>query len=161
MRLRTTVRGEGIELRGYATVESMNELERLFADDLDERAVIIASIASDDYDPFRISQPDHEPTIISSTELIQSIWGSSKSPEDFLAMMASLHYQQAYVIRGERFRAEIAEIALGEIIEKAIAAVDETTLGASDFAQAARDSAKAALRQVAVDIAVDAGPPRG
>jgi hypothetical protein len=65
------------------------------------------------------------------------------------------------VIRGERHRAEVAEIVLGELIEKAIAAVDETTLGSSSFAEVGRESAKAALRQVAIDLAGQAGPRRG
>lgn len=58
MRHRITVRGEGIELRGRIDAESGNEIERLFADDLGERAMIVASIADDNWDPF--GPPLHE-----------------------------------------------------------------------------------------------------
>ena len=51
MRTRVTLRDEGMELRGYVTVESMAELQ-LFAASLAPMQVIV-SPAEDDYDPFR------------------------------------------------------------------------------------------------------------
>lgn len=53
MRHRITVRGEGVELRGYIDADHLYQVERLFADDLDERAILVVSPAEDDYDPFK------------------------------------------------------------------------------------------------------------
>lgn len=159
MRHRITVRADNVHLRGYFDGDT-NRLTD-FSQVMAPVGMVIASVADENYDPFRISQPDSEPTIQASMEIVKGIWDSSETPEDCLTMLASLHYQQAYVIRGERHRAEVAEIVLGEIIERAIAAVDDTTLGSSDFAESIRQSAKSALRQVAVDLVGEAGPPRG
>lgn len=52
MRFRITVRGDGVELRGYVERDSLNQVERLFADDLQEDATLIVSRADDDYNPF-------------------------------------------------------------------------------------------------------------
>lgn len=118
-RNRITVRGEGIELRGYIDAESGNEIERLFADDLDERAVIMVSPAEDDYNPFvselpeGISEPDFPPDLNASREIIQSTAMHSTGVVDFFEQMAVLHYNQALVIRGERGRAERAEASGG------------------------------------------------
>ena len=54
-RFRITVRGDGIELRGFVDADTLNQVERLFADDLEESgAVIIASPAAADYNPFEV-----------------------------------------------------------------------------------------------------------
>lgn len=50
MRLRITIRGEGTELRGYATIEA---LAALAAPPGEQSYAIIASPAPDDYDPFK------------------------------------------------------------------------------------------------------------
>lgn len=114
-RFRITVRGEGIELRGRIDADSPNEIERLFADDLDERAIIIASPAADDYDPFAITEPDRPPTIESSRELIRDIMGQNVDAGQVIEYLAALHHQQAYVIRGERRRADQAESFLDAV----------------------------------------------
>jgi hypothetical protein len=56
MRFRVTIRGEGIELRGYASMEA---LAALAAPD-DQPYVIAASPAADDYDPFSTDEPREE-----------------------------------------------------------------------------------------------------
>lgn len=48
-RFRVTIRGEGTELRGYATAEALAAL----ADDDSDPFIVVASLAEDDYDPFR------------------------------------------------------------------------------------------------------------
>ena len=108
-RVRITARGEKVELRGYMDVDSLNEVGRFFADDVDERAVIVVSEAPDDYDPFGISEPSHPPTPDASIDIIRGMWEASEGPEEFLTNMSMLHYGQANVIRGERGRAERAE----------------------------------------------------
>jgi len=48
MRYRVTIRGEGTELRGYATPEALAEL----ADIHTETAIVVASPVEDTYNPF-------------------------------------------------------------------------------------------------------------
>ena len=157
-RFRITIRGEGIELRGYVDGD-MSELEMLagFAAPWQ----VLASLAPDDFDPFRISEPDYPPTIETSRELVRSIMGSDEDAASVMETFAVLHFQQANVIRGERHRAEVAERYTQDIVTRAMNAIDHTTLGGSDFAQAIRDSAKQALRQVLADLHAEAGPRRG
>lgn len=50
MRFRVTVRGEGTEIRGYATPEA---LRALAADGTDQFYTVVASPADEDYDPFK------------------------------------------------------------------------------------------------------------
>lgn len=52
MRWRITVRGVGIELRGFIDADHLYEVERLFADDLNESAMLIVSPAESDWNPF-------------------------------------------------------------------------------------------------------------
>lgn len=54
MRFRVTVRGEGVELRGFIERDETYQLMRLFADDIgDEGVLVIASEADADYNPFK------------------------------------------------------------------------------------------------------------
>lgn len=48
MRYRITIRGEGTELRGYATYEAAMALGK----NANDPFVVVASPADDDYDPF-------------------------------------------------------------------------------------------------------------
>lgn len=159
MRFRITVRADNVELRGYfdGTQEELQE----FSMNMAPVGMVIASLALDGYDPFGITQPSDPPSIVSSSEVIQGIWESSDDTSTVMSMLTALHYQQAFVIRGERHRAEVAEAYGVDIIERAIALIDETTLGASGLAAATRESAKVALRQVAVDMIAQGGGPRG
>jgi hypothetical protein len=47
-RYRVTIRGEGTEIRGYATYEALARLAR----DKSDPFIVVASPADDDYDPF-------------------------------------------------------------------------------------------------------------
>lgn len=47
-RFRVTIRGEGTEIRGYASVEAL----RVLADDASNPFIVVASLVEDDYDPF-------------------------------------------------------------------------------------------------------------
>ncbi len=155
MRYRITVLGADLHLRGYAD-GGIGAL----ADDL-APAQVLASPAADTYDPFRISEPEHPPTIESSRELVRGIMGQNVDAGEIIEMFAVLHFQQANVIRGERYRAEVAESALTDVLGRALAAVDEAVLGGSQFAEAGRDGARAALKQVLIDMKTEQGPRRG
>ena len=50
MRFRITVRGEGVELRGY--LDADGEALGKFAHKMEPYGVVLASIAADDYNPF-------------------------------------------------------------------------------------------------------------
>lgn len=52
MRFRTTVRGDGVELRGYVEVDDMDTLNNL-AGVLKPFGLVIASPVEDDYNPFQ------------------------------------------------------------------------------------------------------------
>lgn len=51
MRYRVTLRGNGTELRGYATADALAQLSTHIHP---ETAVVVASPADDDYDPFKV-----------------------------------------------------------------------------------------------------------
>lgn len=52
-RFRVTVRGDGIELRGYIDgVQHLNSVARA-TQDLDQPVVVVASPAPEDYNPFK------------------------------------------------------------------------------------------------------------
>jgi hypothetical protein len=53
MRYRVTIRGEGTELRGYATPEALAELADIHTD----TAVVVASPVDDTYNPFEEPKP--------------------------------------------------------------------------------------------------------
>ena len=54
MRYRITVRGEGVELRGYVEFEDRYALSTLgdFANDMKPYGIVVASIVDNDYNPF-------------------------------------------------------------------------------------------------------------
>lgn len=54
-RFRLTIRGEGIEVRGYTTIEG---LAAMTAPPGEQPYIVMASVAEDDYDPFRLIAPD-------------------------------------------------------------------------------------------------------
>jgi hypothetical protein len=115
MRFRITVRGDGIELRGYIDGPEGNEYKPVsdLSDALDPFGMVIASAAEDDYNPFRISEPEYPPTPEKSMSLIQHMWNEeTTSPEEFIAKVAMLHFGQAVVIRQERALREKAETEL-------------------------------------------------
>lgn len=101
--MRVTVRGEGTEIRGYATIEA---LASLTSPPGEQPYVVIASPAEDDYNPFQISEPDYPPTLEQSRQIIADMMLLHDDPLEAIAYM---HYMQATVIRGERGRAERAE----------------------------------------------------
>lgn len=105
-RFRVTVRGTDVELRGY--IDGTATL-RLASQQLEGIGLVIASPAEDDYNPFQITEPEYPPTPETSLEIMQSIWEQSESPEQFVMHVANIHFMQANVIRGERWRAETAE----------------------------------------------------
>jgi hypothetical protein len=110
MRFRITIRGEGIELRGYVDgdPEDLDALARMC-----DPWLVVASVAPDDYDPFAISDPGDPPTRRQSLSLIQHMWDEdTASPEKFVSDVAMLHFAQAVVIRQERALREKAEAEL-------------------------------------------------
>jgi hypothetical protein len=139
MRFRITIRGEGTEIRGYATIEAMAALT---APPGEQPYVVAASPAEDDYDPFAISQPEYPPTPDASIDIIRGMWESSESPEDFLTNMAMMHFAQANVIRGERGRAERAEKAIGMVDDE----YHRMMVGRVDEAEGEADRLRAELR---------------
>jgi hypothetical protein len=114
MRFRITVRGDGIELRGYIDGPEGNEYKPVsdLSDALDPFGMVIASVAADNYDPFRISEPEYPPTIEASREVIRSIMGSDVDAGTIMNILATLHLSQAEVIRQERALREKAEAEL-------------------------------------------------
>jgi hypothetical protein len=114
MRFKITVRGLGIELRGY-TDQGIDEDQPTlidFAEAMKPFGLVVASPAGSDYNPFAISEPGHPPTPDGSIDQIRAMRERCNTEEQFLTDMAILHYAQANVIRGERGRAERAEAEL-------------------------------------------------
>jgi hypothetical protein len=106
-RFKVTVRGDGVELRGYVD----NYLPGI-ARVMEPYGVVVASEASDDYNPFGITEPDYPPSLENSIDVLTGIAASSAGIVSLIENFASLHYGQAMVIRGERFQREQAEAEL-------------------------------------------------
>lgn len=158
-RHRITVRGDGVELRGYIDGEMENVSD--LATRMEPFGIVLASPTEHEYNPFAISEANHPPEIEASRDLVNEMRLYSRSEASFLEQVAILHFQQANVIRGERHRANVYQEYALDLLTNAIDAVDETTLGASGLAESTRESAKQALRQVITDLMLKAGPPRG
>lgn len=112
-RFKITVRGLGVELRGYMDELTDEDAPSLidFSEAMKPLGLVIASPAGRDYNPFQISEPDNPPTIEMSRELIAH-WQETMSAEEYVEHLATIHHTQAVVIRGERGRAERAEAEL-------------------------------------------------
>lgn len=108
-RMRITVRGDGTELRGYATMEA---LVSLTSPPGEQPYIVTASPADDDYNPFAISEPENPPTLEKSIDVLTDIAKESSNLVEVIERFAAIHYGQAMVIRGERGRAERAEAEL-------------------------------------------------
>jgi len=106
-RFRVTIRGEGVELRGYVD----NYLPGI-ARVIEPYGVVVASPAPDDYDPFAISEPEYPPTYEGSFDVISGLLEDAPDAPEFLSRVAYLHLAQANVIRGERYLREQAEAEL-------------------------------------------------
>lgn len=106
-RYRVTVRDASLELRGYCDGE---DVLRTIADDM-APTLVIASEAPHDWNPFAISEPDRPPTPEASFALIVSL-AEGTDAAGFMDRVATLHYHQATVIRGERHMREQAEAEL-------------------------------------------------
>lgn len=111
MRFKLTIRGEGFEVRGYIDADHEARLVDL-SNAVKPFGLVIASIAPDYYQPFGITDPDNPPTPAMSTEQIKAIRAECEDEESFITRIAWLHFSQASVIRGERFRYEQAESEL-------------------------------------------------
>jgi hypothetical protein len=105
-RFRITVRGTDIELRGYVDGEAT---ATILARAVDGFAMVVASPADDNYDPFNAPLVEDPPQIEDSRNVIEAILAGSDSVPDVVDALAVLHHAQATVIRGERTRAEAAE----------------------------------------------------
>lgn len=103
-RYRITVRGMGVELRGYTDTNLDEDQPTLadFAKAMEPFGVVVASVADPSYNPFEIDQPDHPPTPQASIDIIRGYWETFDQTEEFLSQIAMLHFAQANVIRGER-----------------------------------------------------------
>lgn len=100
MRFRITVRGQGVELRGYLD----GDIEKLgaFSDSMKPFGVVVAS-------PMAEHEVPDDPNLASSIERVEDIHSTAEGEEAFRAEMAILHYMQAVVIRGERDQREYVE----------------------------------------------------
>lgn len=110
MRFKITIRGEGIELRGYVDGEDEREVELLAG--VCDPWQVIASIAPEDFDPFKINDPEFPPSIESSLTVIEAILAASPDIKTATEMLATVHNAQAEVIRAERALRETAEAEL-------------------------------------------------
>lgn len=97
-RARITVRGEGLEFRGFMPNKRLPE----FAAIMRPFGMVIAS-------PIRDHEPMDDPTLAASMERVEDIHSTAEGEVAFRAEMATLHYMQAMVIRGERDQREYVE----------------------------------------------------
>jgi hypothetical protein len=109
-RFKITVRGDQIELRGYANPADGTYLQSL-ALAMEPFGIVVASIAEDIYDPFAISEPEYPPTEEGSRQVITGMMEGADAPT-FIDRMVQLHHMQAVVIRNERALREQAEAEL-------------------------------------------------
>jgi len=108
-RFRVTIRGDGTEIRGYATIEAMASLT---SPPGEQPYMVIASPAEDDFDPFAITEPDYPPTPERSFAVITELYADSENIVDFMERLSVIHFGQANVIRGESYLRERAEAEL-------------------------------------------------
>jgi hypothetical protein len=112
MKMRVTVRGEGTELRGYASMEA---LASLTSPPGEQPYMVTASPVDDNYNPFLITEPENPPTLELSTALISGIWNESADVGAFVAQMSMIHHAQASIIRHERYLREQAEAIIERV----------------------------------------------
>ena len=113
-RYRITVRGLGLELRGYMD-QGLDEGQpslAYFAEQMEPFGVVVASEAPSDLAPH---DPDGDaPTPEKSVEVMRQKAAESASIEQFIMEAAWLHFMQAMVIRGERDQREGMEREMRE-----------------------------------------------
>lgn len=109
MRFKITIRGNGVELRGYIDGEHADL--NAFAGAV-KPWMVVASPAADDFNPFGITEPEHPPTLEASIDILTGIAASSGNMVEVIENFAALHFGQANVIRGERYQREQAEAEL-------------------------------------------------
>jgi len=115
MRFRITIRRVNkTELRGYHDVESIEEMGQ-FSAAMEPFGMVIASPATPDYNPFGITNPDYPPSMETSRDLLNGWFSTYENQEELFEHLATVHYNQALVIRGERYRADQAE---GELMAR-------------------------------------------
>lgn len=140
-RLRVTVRGDGTELRGYATIEA---LVSLTSEPGQQPYVVMASPAEDDWSPF--TEPEYPPTLEKSLEIVKGIMDDAESVEAAETRLAHLHTMQAQVIRAERreslerelhhFETEQKNAQLNEAINSIAALAAQTDVETTEATQA-------------------------
>lgn len=111
MRYRITVRGLGLELRGI-TDQGLDEDQPSlaeFAEAMKPFGVVVASEATDDYDPFAV-HPTVEQSLVSIAGMIQD--NGVEDVQGLVMHMAGIHYMQAQVIQAERREKEAAQAEL-------------------------------------------------
>lgn len=87
MRYRTTIRGEGVELRGYIDAKTQEELVELAEYAKPYGWLLIASPAEDDYDPFKESagiRADAFRDAANDVRLVLNGGGQGKAPVFYL-----------------------------------------------------------------------------
>lgn len=111
MRYRITVRGLGLELRGIMDQGLDEDQPSLaeFAKAMEPFGIVVASEATDDYDPFAV-HPTVEQSLVSIAGMIQD--NGVEDVQGLVMHMAGIHYMQAQVIQGERREKEAAQAEL-------------------------------------------------
>jgi len=107
MKHRVTVRGHGLELRGFIDSEQTDLVE--FSNALNGFGLVIASPMEPMVEPF-----DGQPDLEGSRAKIMEFLADVPDAPTFIERVVHLHFMQAMVIRGERDRAERAESELQE-----------------------------------------------
>lgn len=95
---RVTIRGEDTEIRGFLPTASLPA----FAAAMEPFGIVMASPLGG---PSELSNP----SLATSIAHVESLRDTAFDEAAFIAEVATLHYLQAMVIRGERDRAEAAE----------------------------------------------------
>lgn len=148
MRFRITVRYPNkTELRGFTTVDSIEELQE-WSQAMAPIGMVIASPAEgEDFDPFQPGDAHHAPTPEDSLAVVREKATEAETADEFLGAMSWLHYMQAMVIRGERdqrLEAEQENERLKAALERE-RAEHESTLHTGQAYMQERDEAQVAL----------------
>lgn len=95
---RVTIRGDETEIRGFIPTASLPA----FSAAMEPFGIVMASPMGDPAELFN-------PSLATSIAHVEKLRDTAFDEAAFIAEVATLHYLQAMVIRGERDRAETAE----------------------------------------------------
>lgn len=81
-RLRITVRGNGVELRGYLDLDLDGQVTQplpQFAKAMEPFGIVVASPAADDYDPFTVAEQDAGQKMMAALAAVEQAWPSASN----------------------------------------------------------------------------------